>query len=809
MKVLHSWLQEYLKFNLRPEDLGDRLGMLGLEVASIEHLGEKYNGFVVGKVLETRKHPNADHLTVCAVDVGREQLQIVCGAPNVAAGQRVPVGTMGAKVPRNQHDPEGKPFELSRVSLRGVESFGMICSEYELDLGKDADGIMVLDPAARVGQTLSVYLGLDDVAYDIEITPNRPDWLSHFGIAREIGLLVGRHPHLPRVRLKEGKESIRRHLRVTVEDRVHCVRFAARMLRGVTVTPSPEWLQRALRNSGLRPRNTVVDVTNYVMLECGHPLHAFDYRLLAGGSIVVRRAGMAKRFTTLDGTEHELPPDAVMVCDADKEVSVAGVMGGANSEISDRTVDVVLESACWSPASIRRTAKALGISSDASQRFERGADPNGVPHALGRAAQLVHELAGGTLLRGTIDVYPRVIRPRAVTLRTARVNQVLGTSLKEAEVIKLLRALDIVPAGKRGGAVVFHVPTFRVDIEREIDLIEETARAYGYNKIEAKTTALVESAQSFPLVHSTEHVRECLIGLGYQECLTDSMQDEFRALLGTGTPAKVLNPLGVEMACLRASLVPGLLDSVARNQNFGNTDLRFFEMGHVFSVDPEKRPQRVENYVEEERVCLLLTGLARPRHYDEPSRMCDVFDLKGDILSLVDRSLLDKCRLISYSTSDGLTDDTLALEIQGTYVGFLGRMKPGLLEKFGIEQDVFVGELLVGSLVRWHDRQYQRLPKFPKVKRDLAFLVDRQTPVGILEDSIRAASGELLQRVELFDVFEGGNVPAGKKSVAFSLELLSRERTLADADIEACIKGVVAHLESSHGAILRSAKGTG
>jgi phenylalanyl-tRNA synthetase beta chain len=804
MKIVHSWLQRYLKFRLTPEELAERLGMLGLEVASIDRPGATYANFVVGSVVSVARHPKADRLTVCSVDAGMETLQVVCGAPNVAVGQKVALGLVGARVPKNQHDPEGKPFELARVAIRGVESFGMICSEHELGLGKDADGIMVLDPEARPGQPLAEYLGIDDVIYDIEITPNRPDWLSHFGVAREIGVLVGREPRFPAVRLKEGKEPLRRALAIRVEDRKHCVRFAARMVRGVRVGPSPAWLQQALRAAGSRPRNAVVDVTNFVMLECGHPLHAFDHQRLSGSTLVIRQAGARKTFRTLDGADHQLPPDAVMVCDAEREVSIAGVMGGENSEISDRTVDVVIESACWDPVSIRRTAKGLGISSDASQRFERGADPERVRYALDRAAQLVQELAGGTVLKGVIDVYPRRVAQKKVPLRTQRANQLLGTTLKEAEVKKLLRPLGVTPLGKKGEAVIYGIPTFRVDLEREVDLIEEVARVYGYDRIEAKTTAMVDLAQAFPDRDQAESVRERVIGLGYRECLTDSMQDEYRASLGTSSPVRVLNPLGVEMGMMRSSLVPGLLDTVSRNQNFGNDDLRLFEIGHVFSKARGRKPPVVEDFVEEQRICLVATGLARPRYHDESPRQVDIFDLKGDVLAFLDQALLDKCRLISYSTSDGLTDDTVAIEISGTYAGFIGRVKSGVAARFGIERDVCVAECAMEFLTQEPPRVYQPLPRFPKVKRDLAFLVDHLTTVGEIREAIRRVCGEKLFALELFDVYEGENVPQGKKSVAFSLELLSRERTLADADIEALIKSVVTHLEEVHGAVLRA-----
>jgi phenylalanyl-tRNA synthetase beta chain len=804
MKIVHSWLQEYLRFSLTPEVLAERLGRLGLEVASITRPGEKYKKFVVGEVLSCEKHPQADRLTVCKVSTVKDVLQIVCGAPNVAPGQKVAVGLIGATVPRDQHDPDGKPFVLSQVALRGVDSFGMICSEYELDLGPDTESILVLDPDAKTGEDLATHLGLDDIVYDIEITPNRPDWLSHLGVAREIGVLLKRPPKWPLVRLKEGKHSVRKSLSVSVQDKKNCPRFAARMIRGVTIDSSPEWLQNRLRNAGLRPINNVVDVTNFVMYECGHPLHAFDYALLRGGEIVIRQSAPGATFTTLDGKQHVLPPATVMVCDAEREVSIAGIMGGANSEIRETTVDVVLEAAYWNPASIRRTAKALGISTDASQRFERGADPNCVDYALNRAAALILDLAGGELLAGKIDVYPKKIRERVVSLRISRVNSVLGTLLTKKQVISFLGFLGIPTGRKNPDTLACTVPTYRIDLEREIDLIEEVARVYGYDRIEAKSRANVILDQPFPAKVLAERAREILIGEGFMEALSGSMQDQFRARIGGAEPVRLLNPLGVEMACLRTSLVPGLLDAVRRNQNFGNPDLRFFEIGHVFRLDPSSPDRVVDDFVEEERVALVLTGEAEPRQWSAPARKSDMYDLTGVVAEFAEKLSLDKARFISYSTSDGLTESTLSIEIHGGYAGFLGRVREDILSKFGVEGDVLIAELLLSSLTPRRRLKYEQLPRYPKVRRDISVFVDRNLPLGSVEQMIRQAGGELLVGVDVFDVYEGEKAPHGKKSLAFSLELISKQKTLTDTEIETAVRQIVHALENAFGATLRS-----
>ncbi len=608
MKVLHSWLRKYTPVRLSPDALTERLTMLGLEFESVERLGDRYEGFVVGRVLTCERHPAADSLSMCAVDVGTETLQVVCGAPNVAAGQRVAVGRVGAVVPRGQKD--GTPFTLGAVTIRGIESHGMICSEYELGLGKDADGIMVLPPGAVPGRPLADALELRDVVYDVEVTPNRPDWLSHIGVAREIAVLTGRGARLPAVTLRESGEPIRRHLSVRVDDTVNCPRFAARMIRGVRIGPSPPWLQNALRNVGLRPRNSVVDITNYVMLECGHPLHAFDHALLKGGSIVVRQAPAGTLFATLDGKKHTLPEGAVMVCDAEREVSIAGIMGGENSEISDATTDVVLEAAYWNPSSIRRTAKALGISTDASQRFERGADPNGVEYALDRAAALVVRLAGGKLLKGRIDVYPKKIRAGRVRLRTDRVNALLGTSLKRADIAKILALLEI-PTVKRGaGELVCSIPTRRVDLTREVDLIEEVARVYGYDRIEEKKSAFVNFSRRGKLETVADRIRIYAVGAGFREAISNSMVDQRRAALTATPPVTLLNPLSQDMSYMRNSLVPGLLDAFAHNVSYGTEDVKLFEIGHIFGRSGLPGKSLVEGYQEDEQVAFLVSGQA-------------------------------------------------------------------------------------------------------------------------------------------------------------------------------------------------------
>ncbi len=459
-------------------------------------------------------------------------------------------------------------------------------------------------------------------------------------------------------------------------------------------------------------------------------MHAFDYALLENARLVIRQAGEGLRFRTLDGQEHDMPATAVMVCDGSKPVSIAGVMGGENSEIQDSTVDVVLESAYWNPSSIRRTAKALGISTDASQRFERGADPNGVLYALNRATALVAELAGGTILKGAIDVYPKPVKERLVPFRPARANAVIGIDQPAPAMIRSLRLLGLRPVKQTKDTVTFAVPTFRVDLEREIDIIEEVARIYGYDNIDDKTRTSVEFVQLFPRVALADPIRTRLIAAGLNEVITNSMQDEMRARLSGAEPVSILNPQNQEMGFLRTSLMPGMLDVVVRNINVNLPDLRLFEIGHVFCRDASAAPKLVEDFLEEERLGFVLTGAGSTGHWSEKKRVADIYDLKGLAEGLLEVFALDKCRVISYPTASGLTESTLAIEIAGSYAGYAGIIKPSIVKFFGIEQDVFVAELALSGLAMRGSVKYRVLPKYPRVRRDVAFGVPLDTSAG-------------------------------------------------------------------------------
>ncbi|MEK7263712.1 MAG: phenylalanine--tRNA ligase subunit beta, partial [Bacteroidota bacterium] len=563
MKISLNWLKELVEFDCSVEELAAILTMRGLEVEHIARLGEKYKNFVVGEIFEMNNHPNAEKLSLCTVDIGKgkEKLKIVCGAPNAQEGQYVVVALVGAVIPRDQHNPNGEPFVLTKSKIRGEDSNGMLCSKYELDLGDDADGIYVLEDKTveKVGITLADYLGVNDTVLEIGVTPNRPDCLCHVGVAREIASHFKTKLELPSSYISEIKEQTKNFAAVRIEAEELCPRYSARVLKNVKVAPSPQWLQRRLEAVGVRPVNNIVDVTNYILMETGQPLHAFDLEKVERETVVIKGAKEGETFTTLDGKERKLKFETLMICDPKKSIAMAGILGGRNSEISEATKIVLIESAYFQARSIRRTSKYFGISTDASQRFERGTDPNITDYAATRAAQLMSELAGGDVLKGVLDVYPEKIFPQKIMLRVDRTNQVLGTELSSSEIRTLLESIDFeVAKGIRAtkDALTFVVPSFRPDITSEIDLIEEVARIYGYDNIETKMRITMQTAESIPPLDIVDSLRDYLAHTGWSEVVANSMQEKSVASLGADKIVEMLNPMSSDMAALRTSLVP-------------------------------------------------------------------------------------------------------------------------------------------------------------------------------------------------------------------------------------------------------------
>lgn len=794
MKISLQWLKDFLPLDFSPAELADRLTMIGFEVEDVISGKTVPKGVVVGKVERAEKHPDADKLTVCDVQVGSEILQIVCGAPNVSKGQLVPVATVGTEL--------SVDFKIKPVKLRGVESNGMICSERELGLGDSHEGILVLDPEDwEPGQPFQPDAESDTVL-DLSISPNRPDCLSHIGIARELGVVMGQAVRMPDDSLKEKGGPASESCSIEIADPEACPRYSARLIRNVRIAPSPDWLRRRLETVGIRSINNVVDITNFVLMETGHPLHAFDYDLLAGQKIVVRKARKDENFTTLDGQARALTPDDLLIADSEKGVALAGVMGGENSEVSDRTRNILLESAYFDPLTIRKTSKRLGLSTEASQRFERGCDPNGTIYAVNRASQLLAELAHGEIAEGVLDAYPKPAPPWNVTLRPDRITRVLGVSVPARDVVRILSGLGL--KTEDGDPIRVTVPTFRPDLKEEIDLIEEVVRHYGYDRIKPKLDSrvvldpYVERELEF-----TESLRDFLSGVGFSEILTTSMVPEnaVRILSETRPPLSVQNPLSPETAFMRTSLIAGLLDAVRWNRNRSQSDLRLFEIGRIFMRREDPLPD------EKRVVSGVLTGRTRPRPYwKEEDRPVDFFHLKGVIESLTDRFRLGgfDLRLKPLTLFDPAS--SIEIVLNGRTLGCMGAVNESVLGMWDIEEPVFAFELDVASLFREHRpvEKYRPISRYPSVKRDLAIVVDETVYTGDIQHLIRKNGEDMLTRIDIFDLYQGEQVPNGKKSVAVSLTFTSHEHTLTDTDIDSVVDGIVRSLKTKLSATLRA-----
>ncbi|MBA4311300.1 MAG: phenylalanine--tRNA ligase subunit beta [Chlorobiaceae bacterium] len=810
MRISLGWLKKYVAINVSPEELAHSLTMCGLEVESIEYLGAKYNHFVVGKVIDVQKHPKADRLTVCQVDIGAEKVQIVCGAPNVAAGQTVPVGLIDAVVPRDQHDPNGNPLKISKVSLRGVESNGMICSEYELGLGDDKEGILVLEASAPIGVPLADQLGVNDIIFEIGVTPNRPDALSHIGIAREVAAIQNIKLMLPAIDVQTNDTSISDLVKVIIEDVENCPRYSGRLISGVKIGKSPLWLERILESVGIRPINNIVDVTNYVLMECGQPLHAFDFDKVSNGTIIVKSGIDDFNFTTLDHKERKLRPDTLMICDDKKPIAIAGVMGGENTEITQSTTRVFIESAYFLPRSIRRTAKYFGLSTDASQRFERGADPEITLWALNKAADMIISIAGGTVLGNSIDVYPNKIKEKEIVIRISKVNELLGITISKKEIIDLLTKISFKLSNKEStksnpDLLSLLVPSFRPDIEREIDVIEEIARMHGYDNIPVHEITKLRLSENNPPKDFLPIIRDCFIGAGLQEIVTNSMQPISIATLASDNVVKIANPISRDMEALRTSLLPSMLEVIRENIFKGNSSLRLFEIGktyyHHHSIIGEYLPQ----YSEKTQLLIAFTGNQNPLRWDEKPRNIDFFDVKGEIESFFQKIFLDNIKFIHYPNTNALSERGVHIEINKEYAGMVGYVRKEILKQFDIENEVIFAEIDIEKIINKIKikRHYTTLPKYPSMIRDIALVIEPNITMDKIEEAIKASGTSLLKHIELFDTYSGKQIGDSKKSYAFRLEFYSEDHTLTQNEIDGVMNNIINELEHKLKAIIR------
>ncbi len=802
MKVSLNWLKDYVDIPMDLKDLVNLLTMGGLEVEEVSRVGEGFEKVIVGEIESIQRHPNADRLSWVKVKTGQENLSIVCGATNIKEGQKVPLALVGAKLPNG--------MEIKRSKIRGVMSEGMLCSEIELGLGEDASGIMILSPDLPVGSDLGEALGLKDVILNLSITPNRPDCLCVIGVAREIAALTHQRVKYPEISLPECGEEIHQRTSVTLLDPDLCPRYVVRMIEGVKIGPSPLWMKNRLEKVGIRSINNVVDVTNYVMMEYGQPLHAFDFELLEEGRIVVRRAEEGETFFTLDGVKRTLSKGMLMICDGVKPVAIAGVMGGLNSEIKEDTKIVLLESAYFSPMENRWTSKQLGLETEAAYRFGRGIDYGGCVISANRAAQLIQELAGGRIVEGVIDAYPKVIKPNPIRLRVKRIHQVLGTEIPAEKAKDYLKSLELDITEGNGEYFMVHPPSFRRDLEREIDLIEEIARMDGYGNI---PTTLPQGAPSgeerSKELLIEKKVIDLLIHQGYHEVITYSFTSptscDFIGLPPDDPRRKqirILNPLTEDFSVMRTSLIPGLLEVARYNLSRKNLNLKFFELKKVFlHQEGEKLPKEVK----------VLTGLAmgmdQEPHWAYPPRPIDFYDIKGALESLFEELQIKR---IGFKRAEDIPylhpGKASRVFIEEKEVGALGEVHPDVLNHYGIPERVYLFEIDFEELVRRAGgaKWFQPLPKFPDVFRDLSVVVGEEVEAEKIGEAIWGLRDPLMKEVRLFDVYQGPPIPKGKKGVSYRIRYQAPDRTLTDEEVNQFHEKVILQLREVFGAELRS-----
>jgi phenylalanyl-tRNA synthetase beta chain len=801
LKVSLNWIKDYIDLNdITAKDVIDKLTMSGLEVEDAVDEVETYKDFIISYVKEKKKHPNADKLSLCTVNTGTEDLQVVCGAPNVETGQKIVFAPIGTVIPNGG-------FKIAKAKIRGVESFGMLCSESELGLSDDHSGIMVLGDKPQVGKSVVTELGLDDAILEVAITPNRSDALSHIGVARDIAALYEKDLNIPEISLIESAHKIKEFASVEIKDSENCPRYTAKVVRNITIKESAEWLKKKLTKIGLRPINNVVDVTNFIMYEVGQPLHAYDLDQLNGNKIVVQSTDIETKFTTLDSKERTLPKGTLMICDAEKPVGIAGVMGGENSEISNSTKNILIEAAHFSPSSIRKTSKLLGLSTEASYRFERTVDPNGCLYAAERAAQLIAELAGGEIASGALDIYPEKIKEKEVPLRFNRVKRVLGYTIPNEKIISILKNLGMKVIFQSEKEYRFSVPTYRPDIEREIDLIEEVARINGYDNIPTISKISISLGEKIDESDFTDQIRQNSCALGFFEMINNPMQGEKIASL-TGSKIPILNPQSIDMAYLRTSLIPGALITVAKNINVGEKDLMFFEVGNIFNMNPGKTEiKSFEDFTESQNLLLVLTGKTDQKTWYSEEKYSDLFYLKGVVNCLLEKLSFDSVLNESseFDNPESLFEFSFDKNHGDKTVGTGGKIKKQVLKQFDIQQDVFCFELNISSLkeIQAKSKKYREPVKYPKSIRDLAFIFDKSVTYEQVIKFIRKSGSNLLKSIELFDLFENESIGKEKKSMAFSLEFYSEERTLTEEEVEKEFNKIIAMVTKNFDATLR------
>ena len=817
MKISYNWLKDYIQIEEQPERLAEILTSIGLEVESfeaIEQIPGGLSGVVTGEVMSCIPHPDADKLHVTEVSVGSGlPLHIVCGAPNVAAGQKVLVATIGTKLTFSS----GEKVTIKRAKIRGEESFGMICAEDELGVGSSHDGIMVLPPDTPVGIPAKEYLQLkEDVVFEIGLTPNRVDAASHIGVARDLVAWSCAQDHLltlQRPSIAPFVAGTEQGVAIEVDAIDGAPRYAGLTLKGLHVAPSPKWLQCRLRAIGLRPINNVVDITNYVLHETGHPLHAFDRALIKGDVVKVRYANEGEKFVTLDGVERILSTEDIMICNTNEPMCLAGILGGLHSGVTEQTTSIFLESAMFHPVTIRKSSKRHSLKTDASYRFERGADPDMVPYALMRAALLLQQIAGAQVVNAPIDIYAKPIKPIEVKLSFERIFSLIGARIDRSMVVAILHGLECKIVDQNEDYIKVQVPLYRVDVTRECDLAEEILRIWGYNRIEIPTRitasiAPISKPDPEQVMRKMEYV---LTENGFHEIMCNSLSPA-EWYQGVDTFPKerlvqILNPLSADLNAMRQTLLLGGLQVIAYNINRQQNDLKLFESGNVYVYEAAKKEEGLQAYFESSRIAIWLTGSANQQQWRHPTQATHFFELKGYLEKLFAQYGMSLCDMECRQAPEDIFSEGLQYTLNGKVLAYMGTIHHKLLERFNIKQEVYAAEVCWHVLLHALKGQqilYKELPRFPEVRRDLALILDEEVNYDILRRIAFRTERTLLKRVALFDLYRGGKLPKGKKQYAMSFILQDTEKTLTDQVVDVVMSRLLDAFDKEIGVVLRT-----
>jgi len=809
MKISYHWLKQYIDIPETAEEIGHVLTATGLEVESVEPFETVkggLKGLVIGEVLTCSKHPNADKLSITTVNVGEKVLPIVCGAANVAAGQKVVVALPGTTV----YPTKGESFTIKAAKIRGEVSEGMICAEDEIGLGDSHAGIIVLTTDAPNGTPASKFFNVEsDYVLEIGLTPNRADAASHIGVARDIKASKKRAIKLPSV---ESFKSDNKNLTipVEVENTQACPRYSGVTISGVTISDSPDWLKNRLKSIGLSPINNIVDITNFVLHETGQPLHAFDADKITGKKVIVKTLPAGSKFRTLDDKERTLTNLDLMICNTEEPMCIAGVFGGIKSGISSTTKNIFLESACFSPDYIRKTGMHHQLKTDASFRFERGTDPNLTVYALKRAALLIKEIAGGLISSDIIDVYPVKIENRLIPIKDKNINRLIGKTIAREETFAILEALDISIVHKDDKSFTVSVPPYRVDVIQEADVVEEILRIYGFNNIELSEIAGTDYLAEFPDKDINKFKRALgamLVGNGFYEILTNSLTNaayqQKHGLTFSGSPIEILNKLSEEQGILRQTMLFTGLEVCGYNINRKQKDLKLYEFGKIYWKQEPAAGESKSIYKEEERLALYVTGNFETENWQNKSRSISYFDLAQQVVQLLEKSSVVNIK--QEKLTDPLFDYGMRLMKGTKEIGKLGKVKTALIKDFGIKQEIFYADLSTALLFKSANPKFvvQEVPKFPEVRRDLSLVLDKQVTFDEIRELVLNTEKKLIKEIIAFDVYEGDKIPAGKKAYALGFTLLDENKTLTDEEIEKVMTRLMGAFEGKMGAVIR------